>query len=200
MTIGLSTTVAAELSGVSVKSVTSWIDKGLLHAMRSPSGRRRLLPAELGRFLYRQGRPIPAELASAPATVLVVDDNPGCGQWLSLEFADRYPGCRVQVASNGFEAGKLFGMDWPQLVMLDLRMPGMDGFEVCRNIRRILGGDATSVIAMSADSSIETEQAVLQCGADGYLPKPLEIEELFAMAEAQVGWRLKQRPWTEVNV
>jgi len=190
MARALSTAAVARHMGAAPNSVINWIDRGFLPAGRTPGGHRRVAPADLVRFLMRQGLPVPPPLARPPATVLVVDDERGCAEWLACEFAERYSDCRVLVANDGFAAGRLFGMHLPDLVVLDLRMPGMDGFEVCRNIKRDPGAENTAVIAVTAYPSPDAEREILGCGADGYLVKPLETEELFAIAEASLGRRL----------
>jgi len=188
----LSTAAVARHMGVAVNSVINWIDQGLLPAGRTPGGHRRVLPTDLARFLVRQGLPVPPQLGRPPATVLVVDDESGCTEWLACEFAERYSDCRVLVANDGFCAGKLFGVHRPDLVVLDLRMPGMDGFEVCRNIKQETDVEDTAIIAVTAYPSPNAEREIIECGADAYLIKPLEAEELFAVAEACLGRRLSR--------
>lgn len=120
--------------------------------------------------------------------ILLVDDEQDFLESLTerLELRDLKP----DTARSGEEALQRVQTDEPTVIVLDLRMPGMDGFAVCRSIKRTSNGEHTSVIAVTAYASADVEKRILDCGADGYLAKPLEIELLFSIAEAQLGWRL----------
>ncbi|MDD4891750.1 MAG: response regulator, partial [Phycisphaerae bacterium] len=89
-------------------------------------------------------------------------------------------------ANDGFSAGEIIATARPQVVVLDLRMPGMDGFEVCRKIMARPETASTVVIAMTALHSAKAKKEIIDCGADVYLTKPLDKEVLLASVDAAV--------------
>jgi excisionase family DNA binding protein len=175
----LSTAQVARLLGVSDQSVANWIDRGKLRAGRTPGGHRRIEKQDLVEFLKRQKFRIPRELtASAAPTVLVVDDDPGVGTWLSQAIQSKRPDCRVLLAGDGYSAGEIVTAETPHVVLLDLYMPGLDGFAVCRKIKSRPATRKTVVVAITAHPSPEAEQAIREAGAAVYLTKPLDAEAL----------------------
>ena len=173
----LTTSAVARLLGVAVGSVSNWIDQGKLKAGKTPGGHRRVATADLVEFLRRQKLPVPAELVSPPR-ILVVDDEPSVTQWLAETIRSRHPDYEVVEAHDGFAAGELVGSLRPDVVILDLRMPGLDGFEVCRRIKANEATSGMAVIAITAYPSPEAERRALECGASAYLTKPLDVPVL----------------------
>ena len=179
----LSTSQVARILGVAVGSVANWIDQGQLKAGRTPGGHRRVTAEDLVEFLRRQKLPVPPELAPLPPKVLIVDDEPSVTKLIAAEITEKHPGFEVLEAHDGFAAGELVGSARPDVVILDLRMAGMDGFEVCRRIKARKETRDTTVIAMTAYHSPETEDRILQCGARKYLVKPLDMGVLLEEIE-----------------
>jgi len=172
------TSVVARMLGVALQSVSNWIDAGQLRAGRTPGGHRRIEQEDLLDFLRQQGLAIPAELQPSPPKVLIVDDEEAVASWVAREIWAERPDIEVLVAHDGFSVGEIVGFDRPDVVVLDLRMPGMDGFEVCRRIKAREDTRKTTVIAMTAYTSPEAEQRILECGAKVCLTKPLEAAVL----------------------
>lgn len=179
----MSTSAVAKLIGASVASVAHWVDEGLLKAGRTPGGHRRILVEDLTRFLHQQGLPIPAQLAPSAPKVLVVDDDEAVTRWVAEEIKAAHPDYEVKQAQDGFSAGDLVGSWKPDVVILDLRMPDLDGFEVCRRIKAKEETAKTAVIAMTAYFSPETETRILECGARVCLAKQLDLEVLLREVE-----------------
>ncbi len=174
----MTTSTVARLLGVAVGSVSRWIDEGQLKAGKTPGGHRRISRGDLVDFLKRQNLPIPDELADRKTGILVVDDEPSVADWLAGEITEMRPDAKLHAAYDGFAAGELVASESPDVVLLDLRMPGMDGFEVCRRIKSRPGGRRVRVIAMTAHHSEEAESAIRDAGADAYLVKPIELDTL----------------------
>ena len=169
------TSAVARMLGVVVQSVSNWIDAGQLRAGRTPGGHRRIEPEDLLDFLRKQGLAIPAELLPSPPKVLIVDDEQAVASWVAGEIRAERPDIEVLVAHDGFSAGEIVGFERPDVVVLDLRMPGMDGFEVCRRIKARQDTRKTVVIAMTAHPSPKAEQRIGECGAEVCLTKPMGI-------------------------
>jgi CheY-like chemotaxis protein len=121
---------------------------------------------------------IPPELATAPPTLLIVDDELEVLQWIGKALVQKCPGFRILMANDGFAAGKLVTAQPPDLVILDLYMPGLDGFEVCRSIKSDPQTNAIKIIAVTAHPSPEAEKAIREAGAEEYMPKPLDADHL----------------------
>ncbi len=124
-----------------------------------------------------------AELAPAPvdlrcARVLVAEDDP-TSQVVARDLLGRR-GALVTVAATGAEAVAAAAAGGFDIVLMDIRMPEMDGLEACRRIRALPNGEALPIIALTANALAEERQRCLAAGMDGYLTKPLEPEALYA--------------------
>jgi two-component system response regulator MprA len=112
--------------------------------------------------------------------VLVVDDDPAVLD--SLERALRIEGYAVDTVGAGFQALERQHDDPADAVVLDLRLPGLDGLEVCRRLRA--AGDGTAVLMLTARDAVGERVAGLDAGADDYLVKPFALDELLARLRA----------------
>ncbi|GAB2967721.1 hypothetical protein GCM10027048_43050 [Hymenobacter coalescens] len=108
--------------------------------------------------------------------VLVVDDEPNIV--MSLEFLLRKAGYAVSIARNGTEALEALDREPFGVVLLDIMMPDLDGYHVCRHLRRLPGQQGTKVIFLSAKSREADVQKGLDAGADLYLTKPFSTRQL----------------------
>jgi len=139
------------------------------------------LASDLRRW-YNAADGEPADLAESPQDkmrILVVDDDPPSVKMTS--FLLREEGYEVVSASNGREALQLLEKERPDLVLLDVMMPGIDGFETLRQIR---ARHSVPVIFLSAKGETVDRVAGLELGADDYLAKPFEPSELLARVKA----------------
>jgi two-component system, OmpR family, response regulator MprA len=113
--------------------------------------------------------------------ILVVDDERAVRE--SLRRALELQGYEVELASDGAEALERLAADGrPDAVVLDILMPGIDGLEVCRQIRR--RGDSVPVLMLTARDAVGDRVEGLDAGADDYLVKPFALEELLARIRA----------------
>lgn len=182
----LSTTRVAALLGVSAQTIANWIDQGQLRAGRTPGGHRRVETQDLLAFLSARGLPVPEGLADRRHTLLVVEDDPQVGPWLVLRLTTARPDLRVLLAQDGFRAGELVVMERPDTVLLDIYLPGVDGYEVCRRLKARPETRDTMVFAMSANNTPDVREAILEAGAAAFLPKPVDFARLLAMLEHRV--------------
>ena len=116
----------------------------------------------------------------AMRTILVVDDEPAVRD--ALERALRTAGYVVRLAANGAEGLEAVADQHPDLVVLDVLMPVMDGFEACRRLRE--AGDRTPVLMLTARDAIGDRVDGLDAGADDYVVKPFALDELLARIRA----------------
>ncbi|WP_442955828.1 response regulator transcription factor [Paenibacillus sp. y28] len=113
--------------------------------------------------------------------ILVVDDEPNIIKFLELGLKNE--GFQVSSAQDGLTAINMVQDLHPQLVILDVMMPGMDGFEVCRLIKET---ENVSVIMLTAKEEVEDRVKGLNLGADDYLVKPFSFQELLARIQARI--------------
>jgi DNA-binding response OmpR family regulator len=117
--------------------------------------------------------------------VLVVDDEPNIV--LSLEFLMRRAGFEVEVARDGAEALTALAGRPPDLLLLDVMMPELDGFEVCERIRRQPAWQDTKIVMLTARGRDVERQRGLALGADAYVTKPFSTRALVAQVKAMLG-------------
>jgi excisionase family DNA binding protein len=176
---------AAKLCHVSPLSIINWVNAGRLQAFRTPGGHRRIRRDDLVRFMRDNGIPLPDELrdGSGRPRVLVVDDEAAIRNVIAESLATRSAPYEVMTAADGFEAGRLVATFHPDIVLLDLRMPGLDGFQVCRTIKADPETSSTIVIAMTGYFTPETEVRIVECGALRCLAKPMEPSAVAAVID-----------------
>jgi len=121
--------------------------------------------------------------------VLIVEDDHVIRSLVRLLFED--DGFEVREAADGVEALKLFAGEPIDLIILDLRLPGMSGFDVCREIRKTSG---VPIIIVSAQHDSHDIVAGLELGADDYVTKPFNDRELLARARVQLRHRNRLGP------
>jgi len=116
-----------------------------------------------------------------PPTVLIVDDEPQIRRALQLNLKAR--GYRVELAAGGAEALRVAGRTHPDVVLLDLGLPDMDGLDVIAGLR---GWSNVPIVVLSARGDEAGKVDALDAGADDYVTKPFGIEELLARLRAAV--------------
>lgn len=110
--------------------------------------------------------------------ILIVDDEPNIV--MSLEFLMRKNGYGVSIARNGTEALEALDRAAFDVVLLDVMMPDVDGYQVCRHLRQLPHGTRTRVIFLSAKSKDADIQKGYEVGADLYIPKPFSTRQLMS--------------------
>ncbi len=169
----------AKFLGVSLPTIVNWIEAGRLDAHKTPGGHRRIGQRDLVAFARLHRYPIAAELAAEVALdkVLVVDDEVDFAE-LVREYLQLKGGYQVEVASSGFDAGFAVARFQPDLILMDIMMPDMDGFQV----HELLKGDAATrhipVIACTAYRDPEIEARIRKQTFDGFIEKPLKLDQL----------------------
>jgi len=121
-------------------------------------------------------------------TILVVDDDPGLLRL--IEIALDTHGFKVETATSGQMGIELFQTYTPDIIILDVMMPGMDGLEVCRKIRE---QSYVPIIFLSARGHVQARIEGMLSGADDYMLKPFNVQELIVHIEALL-WRMQHPP------
>ena len=134
-------------------------------------------------------------MAALPQRVLVVEDDPGIARLLEIELEEA--GYAPAVVDTGAGALEAMGRDRPDVVVLDLRLPDIDGRTVCRQARR--AGHAMPILMLTALDRVGDRVLGLDAGADDYLPKPFAVEELLARLRALLRRTGSSDDWLEVG-
>ena len=117
--------------------------------------------------------------------VVVVDDDDGMRELMSVLLCDRY---EVSMARDGVEGLALIKTVRPDLLVLDLLMPRMHGFEVCQRLRADPELKGTKVLISSSKSyQHDVRTAVEETGADGYIVKPFKVDEFNSRVDSMIG-------------
>jgi len=149
-----------------------------------PSGR----PAGTSAFPSRSSSDLerPTNFLQSPSTpprILVVDDSPIVVDFVMDTLRELRPGSKLEGAFNGYEGLLKVGTFCPDLLVLDLRMPGLDGLEVCRRIKANPATRTTQILVITAFAEVGTAEEARRAGADGFLSKPLRLDDLRAQVE-----------------
>ncbi|MCH6257228.1 response regulator [Puniceicoccaceae bacterium K14] len=124
------------------------------------------------------------QFPESASTVLVVDDEPINIQLLQKKL--EWDGVRVLTADNGQQCLDICQIELPDLILLDVMMPGMDGFEVCQKLRENENTKAIPVIFVTAHNSKKGKLEGLEAGAVDYITKPIDLEETIARVRTQL--------------
>jgi excisionase family DNA binding protein len=175
----LTTGELASICQVTIPTVKRWIREGYLTAFQTAGGHYRVTDEELGRFQRAHRMP---PVTAEPLRVLIVDDDPLFLESLAetLRWSGRY---KVEVAPDGYEGLIKVGTLRPHLLILDIRMPGLDGFQVCRRIKSDSQTQSTKILAISGYVDSDVRERIVEAGADGFIAKPISFDALQAEVE-----------------
>lgn len=177
----------ARLCNVTQRAVIYWIEQGRLNAYRTPGGHRRIIEDDLTAFMdaYR----IPMGNDSDPRKakrILVVDDSEAFVETIQrmIQLIDgRY---EVATAGSGFDCGVMICRWKPDLLILDVLLPEMDGYEVCRTLKSDESTSDITIVAISGSQETHVRSRILECGADDFVGKPLEEGTLRGLLDQYV--------------
>ena len=166
----------AKLCNVHHTTVINWINLKKLPGYTTPGGHRRIEKADLVKFMEENEIPIPVELKKREKRILIVDDDPEALDELSQALNDdKY---EISLAADGFEAGMKIFRRLPDIILLDFKMPGMNGFEVCETLSMEEETAGIPIIAITALRSDEDVKRIKKCGVKKYMSKPLDLDIL----------------------
>lgn len=162
---------AATYLGVAQSTIRKWSDGGRLAAFYTPGGHRRFRQSDLDAFL--------GSSRTAPKhRVLIVDDDAGLRELVRVSLeAD---GCTVREASSADEGLAALADEPPDLILLDVEMPSVDGWEMLRLVRERHGVDAIPVVMYSGKVNADSAAAAQERGAQAFVGKPFDPEHLLA--------------------
>ena len=178
----LTTGEIAEWCGVNYRTVIRWVRAGRLKAYRLPGSRgdHRVQMADFEAFLKENNLPLPLPQTLPETRVLIIEDDLGMSAF--MEAALNEAGFKVRTAYSGFAAGSMLLSFSPTIITLDLNVPDLNGLEVIRLIRRMLGNQIAILVVTGMDE--EERCRALDYGADWVLFKPVDYKKLVEKVKA----------------
>jgi excisionase family DNA binding protein len=176
---------AAKVCKVSQQTIIRCFDNGQLKGFRVPGSRFRRIPREaLYKFMRDNGIPTDA-LESGKRKVLVVDDDLELVELIQRVLDDdgRF---EVRTVNNGFDAGMMVKEYRPDLIVLDVMLPDINGKEVCQRVRSDSNMEEVRILCISGMIEEDKIQDLKLAGADDFLSKPFDLEELIDRMCAQL--------------
>jgi excisionase family DNA binding protein len=168
---------AASYLGVAQSTIRKWTDQGTLPAIKTPGGHRRYRRGDLEAFLERSrpGRPTRGPL------ILIVDDDPGLRGF--VRAALEYDGYTVREAASAEEGLEALDEEPPDLILLDVMMPKVDGWEMLRRVQERHGVGSIPVLMFSGKMDEREAAEAGTRGAQGFIGKPFDPQQLIASAK-----------------
>lgn len=168
---------AAKICKVSQQTIIRCFDSGQLKGFRVPGSRFRRIPRDiLFRFMKENGIPTDA-LESGKRKALIVDDDEELVM-LICDVLDADGRFEVRTANNGFDAGMVVREYRPDIIVLDVMLPDINGKEVCQRVRNDTSLDDVRIICISGMVEQDKIAELKDAGADEFLQKPFEVETL----------------------
>lgn len=172
---------AAEYLDVSKASITNWVRSGQLQAATTPGGHYLFTTTTLDAFARDRGMipPTPGKSDSGNYKILVIDDDESFRAFVR-EALDAYTGYELKEAEDGMQGALLTGTWQPDMVIVDLRMPNMNGVEFCEFIKKDEEMSFVKIIVVSAHLAPEVREAVEILGVNAILDKPVRLGSFVA--------------------
>ncbi len=168
---------AAKICKVSQQTVIRCFDSGQLKGFRVPGSRFRRIPRE-HQFAFMRENGIPTDaLESGKRKILVVDDDVELVE-LITDVLERDGRFEVRSVNNGFDAGMMVKDYRPDLIVLDVMLPDINGKEVCQRVRSDKAMDSVQIICISGMVEEDKVDGLRQAGANDFMRKPFEVDRL----------------------
>ena len=187
-TIVYSALEVANICGVVNQTVINWIKKGYLSAFSTPGNQYRVYQDDLISFMKTRNMRIPPEIYDLQArkelknmSVLVIEDEKGLNMVLANYLLREFPDKKISSALDSFEAGMILSEKCNDVVLLDLDIKGVDGFELCKKIIQTDNFGKPVVVAISSRQTSSLEDNLKGIDVNYFLPKPLNLDDLKAI-------------------
>ncbi len=171
---------AAKLLMVSPVTLRQWAQKGWLKSHSTAGGHRRFLYHDLEYFADERGLTL-MHADNNRTRILIVDDDPQLSGYLNELLSGTSDNIEVEIAYDGFDAGGKIQTWQPHILLLDLMMPGLNGFDVCHQIKSNPATRAIRIITMTGYHTPENVDRILNAGAEACMAKPLDTNTLLIL-------------------
>ena len=183
----LSVGQVAEICRVSKKTVLNWIYDGAMKAFTTYGGHYRVWPANIRKFLDVTGMDIPFDYVEDRTTqILVIDDDYDFSTLLKTAIMAELPDVDVTTTDDGYEGLMLIGELKPQLVVLDIKMPKLDGFQVLELLKSKRAEQDMKVLVITGYLDAETRKQLSNTIADHWMDKLADINTIIKTIAAYV--------------
>jgi len=175
----LSVGQVAEICRVSKKTVLNWIYDGGMKAFTTYGGHYRVWPVNVKKFLDTTGMDIPFDYVDDRTThILIIDDDHDFSNILKSSIVAEMPEVDVTTTDDGYEGLMLIGELKPQLVILDIKMPKLDGFQVLELLKTRKADQDVQVLVITGYLDPETRQQLSKTIADNWIDKLTDINTM----------------------
>ncbi len=186
MTAAFTTGQVANYCHVTYWTVIKWIKSGKLKAYKLPGDHNRIRKEDFIEFLRNYELPVPPELIEDnQKRLLIVDDDTAIVELLKELLGD-IENLDIETAFSGYEAGLRIGTFNPHIIILDLWMPGINGFEVCKHLKYNPETSNIKILAITGYPSEQSMEKISNIGADIFLEKPLDTKHLRDVVEEMI--------------
>ncbi len=174
----------ARFCGVVNQTAINWIKNKYIKAFQTPGGQYRVYPEDLVAFMKKKNIHVPDELLQVcnridgKHTLLLVDDDRVWNDVMAKYLAIKLDEVCIVQAFDGFEAGALMVKNQPDVVVLDLDLPGIDGIRICKMIREGSSFGKPFIIVTTALEDEGIEKECLELGVSKFLKKPINLPVL----------------------
>ncbi len=167
----------AELLMVSTAAVRLWAESGDLKARLTAGGHRRFKLDDIKAFASKKNIQLNTSINETPR-ILIVDDNRHFADFLKTLLEVEIKNIKVEISLDGFDAANKLHDFTPNILLLDLKMPGLDGFQVCQRVKENPLQNHIRVIAISGSVTQSDIEKLKKLGAETCLEKPVDIPTL----------------------
>ncbi len=171
---------AAKLLMVSPITLRQWAQKGWIKSYNTAGGHRRFLYHDLEYFADERGLTL-MHADNSHTRILIVDDDPQLSGYLHELLTGASGSIEVETAYDGFDAGGKIQTWRPHILLLDLMMPGLNGFDVCHQIKNNPATQSIRIITMTGSHTPENVERILNAGAEACMAKPLDTNTLLIL-------------------
>ncbi len=172
---------AAKICSVSRTTMWRWVKHGEIKGFRTPRGIHKIRKKDLESFIRKKMKHLQVDRLFQAKKILIVDDDKAIVEVLSQMLS--FNGYQIEKAFDGFEAGVKITLFKPDLMILNLYMSGIDGFDVCRQIKSNPDTLHIKIMALTGFDTPENKNRIMKAGADGFLAKQVDKDELMQKIE-----------------
>lgn len=183
----LGTTDISRACGVTIQTVQSWIDRGVLSAFRTPGGHRRVKRDDFLGFLERFQFPLYQQIKSSYPRILIADDEKDLRDSVNQVIVKSFPNAVITLCSSGADALIHLGLAKPDLAIIDVFMPGMNGVQLLEKIKGFPELKQTKVLIITGHKNKVSEKDLRKKGADEIIYKPFRAPALTEIIAKMIG-------------
>lgn len=184
----LTSTEAANYLGVSRSSLVGWMKQGLIQGEATPGGHYRFTFSVLDRFARQRGIAIPNRpgYQEEQPKILVIEDDPAFRSFIR-DALEIFPRLQIQEAADGMQGALLLGIWNPTMIILDIRMPNVNGIEFLRLLRKNPATCNMKILVVSAQLSDDVREELRSLNVENMLEKPVRLSNFLTEFQTLLG-------------